>query len=306
VVAISQCHDPGYLATVPWRGGEPTPITSNGCAISVGNPNPPGYTRPDASPDGRTLLAIRRVDSSACCPDFVTLNADGSDITPVPVPSEDVTFDPSGPSFAPNGRSFAFESDDLWSVSLDGNDRRRIEEHWPCRRRSCPTYEDPRWSPDGKLIAVKVEATSRSGLWLIRARNGKPVRRIARGRAFEHDWSPDGRSIVYRTNYEHDQVEGGASGGNVYVVSRDGKSRRRVVHRENIAETEPTWSPNGRWIAWISLKPTPGDVAFDVRPSLWRVRTRGGRPVKIGDLPEPAVEEGFYVPPYLTWLSRPG
>ena len=299
-MSIGACWERGDLVKVPWRGGKPARLTE-GCE----------YSAPEAAPDGRTLLAIRREEM--CCPKFVTLSADGTDVTPVPLPQEDVTSTPSAPSFAPGGDTFAFEGDDpfngtdrapLLAVSLDGTERRRIEGHWSCPdgRETCAVYENPSWSPDGKLMAVTVRYVSRPGLWLIRARDGEPVRRIAGMRALALDWSPKGRKLVFSTDYF---AKGrGAAGGNLYVVSRDGQSRRTLVHREHIAETQPAWSPNGRWVAWVSLKLCCGDEPETVGMSLWRVRAGGGGPKRIRRLPDPYVEETAFLPPYLTWLPR--
>jgi Tol biopolymer transport system component len=300
VVSIGECWERGSLAKIPWRGGELTRLTE-GCE----------YSTPEASPDGRTLLALRIEEF--CCPEFVTMDADGTDVTPVPLPEEDVTPRPSAPSFAPDGRTFAFEGDkplngfesaSLWAVSTDGTERRRIEEGFPCPGgdEPCPVYENPSWSPDGELIAVTVNYIDEPGLWLIRARDGTPVRRIAGSRAFEPDWSPDGRRIVFRTAY--DRTYRRTLGGNLYVVSRDGQRRRTLVHRENIAETAPTWSPNGRWIAWVSVKLCCGDETETVTQALWRVRAKGGEPQRIQRLPEPYVEEGAFLATHLTWLPR--
>jgi len=303
-VSIEDCYQAGYLATVKWRGGDVQPFTEE--CDSGGPEQPQGFAHPVASPDGETLLALRHGESG---PGYVTLGATGSDVSPVPISREDLTIYPSGPSWAPDGETFAFDGDrneggrdraPLWAVQTDGSEQRSITGERET------AYDNPSWSPDGKLIAVNASRGGlRTGLWLIRASNGKPVRRIAGTRAFDPDWSPDGRRIVFRTLYRQREIKGGASGGNLYVIDRSGKNRRRLVQREDIAETQPTWSPNGRWIAWVSLDFTGGDVGFDVFPSIWRVRARGGELHELTDLPEPYVEEGEYVPPHLTWVPRP-
>lgn len=323
VVALADdCQSFGrYLARIPWRGGEPVSITER--CDPAGGDDPaqqaPNYLTPDAAPDGRSVLAVR--NGTDADPGFVTLAPDGTGLAPVTmpagVPAHGLGSMPP-PSFAPNGRKFAFEADHhqngydvepLWEVQLDGSGFRQIRKAPECGGgKTCSIFENPRWSPDGKLIAVEVityrpekSGALKPGIWLIRARDGKPVRRLAK-HGFDVDWSPNGRNIVYRTHYQQREVEGGASGGNLYVVSRDGKRRRTLVHRHDIAETQPTWSPDGRWITWVSLDFTGGDVGFDVFPSLWTIRVSGGRPKRIQELPEPYVEEGMYSAPHLTWL----
>lgn len=313
-----------YLARIPWRGGDPVSITER-CDPAAGDDpaqHAPGYFHPDAAPDGRSILAGRNGPEAG----FVTLRPDGSDLTPVPLPTgvaKNGLGSMPAPSFARTGRKFAFEADHyrdghdvepLWEVRLDGSGARRIRKAMDCNPgNNCSTMDNPRLSPDGKLIAVEVTSyvykpskprAMKSGIWLVLSKNGKPVRRLTK-HGFDVDWSPDGRNIVYRTHYQQQEVGGGASGGNLYVVSRDGKRKRTLVHRHGIAETQPAWSPDGRWITWVSMDFTGGDVGFDVFPSLWTVRASGGRPRLIQKLPEPYVEEGEFSAPQLTWLPAP-
>ena len=317
VLSLENCYFSRYLARVPWRGGELRPITERCGPQHDAEKTPPSFEHPDAAPDGASLLATQDDVGR-----FVTMRPDGAGLDPVELPQRaEPVLSPSGPSFAPDGRRFAFESDryedghdvePLWAARIDGSAARRIREAMSCDRgESCSRFENPRWSPDGRLIAVEVYTfrprrpdALRPGLWLIRARDGKAVRRLAGTRATDVDWSPDGRWLAFRTVYLQREIEGGASGGNIYVVSRDGERRRTLVHREDIAETEPTWSPNGRWIVWVSLDFSAGDVGFEVFPSLWRVRRNGRDRVKMQDLPQPDVEESEYERPHLTWLPR--
>lgn len=154
-------------------------------------------------------------------------------------------------------------------------------------------------SPDGRWAAAR----RGNGLWLYSIRTAQPIRKLAKAYATV-DWSPDSRRLVYATDYQQREVEGGASGGNLFVVGRDGKHRRSLVHREDIAETHPAWSPDGKSVAWVSLGFSAGDVGFRISPSLWRVSVRTGKRTRIAKLAQPFNEEGYYHAPELTWLPR--
>jgi Tol biopolymer transport system component len=256
------------------------------------------------SPDGTRLL-LRQ--SGATPQGIITIAADGTDVRSAPAPA-----DATDASFAPDGRQIAYmRRGAIWRTSLQGGPRRRLRPALKCNIdvRDCVEFARPRWSPDGKLIAFEAQQFGwgpggppriRPGIWLMSARTGKLIRRVAR-RGTEVDWSPDSRRLVYRTDYQQDEIKGGASGGNLWVVRVSGKGARRLVHRRRLAETVPTWSPDGRWIAWISMRFGRGDVGFDVKPSLWRVRAAGGAPRRIAGLPAPLVDEGDFLSPQLAW-----
>ena len=267
---------------------------------------------PDWSPDGERLVFVQ---SGAEPAGLVTVAADGSD--PQPIPS---TLGARSPSFAPDGLRVAFtEGGHVWTVGFDGVAPRllRAAASCPPNRGNCTVFTGARWSPDGRRIAVVAEqfafgpgrpAVPRPGIWLLDARTGKLVRRVVAGDTStpaEVDWSPDGRLLLFRTSYQQEEIKGGASGGNIWVVRPDGRGRRRLVHRPRYAETFPRFSPDARWIAWIGLGFSAGDAAFSVKPTVYRVRTSGGRPQLVRRLPGPYVEEGDFHAPELAWQPRP-
>ena len=307
VAAVGNCSHDRYLVSVPWRGGEPTPITPRCPERAEDGRAPFDVFAPDASPDGRMIIAREEgyePDSGPYYTAFTTMAPDGSDRRRVNVPPGDANRSiPGGePAFAPTGGRFAFTSTGgLWSAQTDGSDPRPIGlgtgGYWG--------YVNPRWSPDGKLIAVTTYSgdVDEQGIWLIRASDGTRVRRVVK-RGDWADWSPDGKHLVYGTYYGHRYEEGGATGGNIYVVPREAGRARKLVHRENIADTEPVWSPDGRWIAFLSMRFGRGDLS-SIGLSIWRVRASGGKPKKIRGLPGPNVDGGYWQKPSLAWLPRP-
>ena len=248
---------------------------------------------PDWSPDGSRLAYA---DASEDAPWFLTVAADGSDVRrAAPSRSGGARGGLQGPSFSPGGTRLAYEwGGRIHTAALDGSDERVVHD-------GRPFYTQPRWSPDGRTFVVERRGAQGGGLWLISASNGRTLRRLSRG-GFEPDWSPDGRRLVFRSRYLQQEIKGGASGGNLFVVRADGRGGPRpILRRPRVADTSPVWSPDGRWIAWVSLGFSAGDVGFRVYPSLWRMPARGGRPRKLGTLPSPDVEEGFFSAPELSW-----
>jgi Tol biopolymer transport system component len=89
--------------------------------------------------------------------------------------------------------------------------------------------------------------------------DGSGQRLLARGDSFE--WSPDGNWIAY----ERDD--------GLYVIRRDGTGRRRIV-RASLAD--PTWSPDGKQIAFRTFADGGGLGVTDVARGGVRPLTRNG------------------------------
>ncbi len=281
-------------ALVPCRPDHPEDV--------VGGPE---VYSPDWSADGTRLLFGEGYQQK-----LATVAADGSDHRAIPfdAPSDSVPY--YGMSLSPDGRRLAVARDNtIYTLGTDGSDPRKLREYTRCTDGGyCVWYQEPQWSPDGRHIAAVVGSAYpkviRPGIWLFDAETGAKVRRLS-SRGTEPNWSPDGRRLLFRTDYQQRESRGGASGGNIFSVRADGKGDpRRVVHREDIADVEPVWAPDGRSFAWISLRFGRGDVSFTVRPSIWRKRI-GGKARKIADLPRPYVEEGFWTQPDIAWQPLP-
>ncbi|WP_294393992.1 amidohydrolase family protein [uncultured Sphingomonas sp.] len=93
-------------------------------------------------------------------------------------------------------------------------------------------------SPDGRLIAFDLLGD----IYTMPIAGGTPTR-IAEGLAFEHQprFSPDGRRIAFTSD------RGG--GDNIWVMNLDGSSKSQVTKEDFRLLNQPSWSPDGRFIA---------------------------------------------------------
>src|SRR5687768_16687586 len=205
-----------YLSSLPWRGGDFTPITDPCDRAEEMGDEAFDIFNPAASPDGRTIVAMQHdtgYDGNGAGSSILAIQSDDSDRRTIPFPHTEQTCCASDPTFAPNGKRFAFSDAPsgeggrtLWEMRLDGSDARTIHTRPACDRRSdtsCSFFRAPAWSPDGKFIAVVVDTTVfrrrekvpiKEGIWLMRAGDGKLVRRVA-DRGVWVDWAPDGRRL---------------------------------------------------------------------------------------------------------------
>ena len=88
--------------------------------------------------------------------------------------------------------------------------------------------------------------------------------------------SPDGKLAVYevkRYDVENDKGE-----ADLFMVpTAGGKPQRLTSSKGN--ESEPAWSPDGRWIAFVAKR---GD---DKQPQLYAISASGGEAIRITDVP---------------------
>jgi Tol biopolymer transport system component len=185
--------------------------------------------------------------------------------------------DDEAPRWSPDGRRLLALADGRLVVrSPVGRVQRRL---------SVAGFE-PSWSPDGSLIAYLVgrcpDPTGKTDdacadLWVIRA-DGTGRRRLAAEDvdltvvARPYAWAPDGRRLVY--------MKAGGAGRLVVVETRD--ARKRILGgTQGELSTDPSWSPDGRWIAFSRQRgPFQGSDLYLVAPDGTRLhRIARGRDI---------------------------
>lgn len=272
------------------------------------------------SPDGRTLACYgypyHRADSGGADYGIYLMNADGTNIIDLTSQLPELAGTSQGnPHWSPDGTRVAFDNDDgLYVVNADGTNVIKVAEgalatwspdgtrlafmsggdiHVANADGSAEVtfthsngFEDsPAWSPDGMRIAY-IGAVKGEGQQLyVVGPDGTNETRLTDLRSesmggYSPSWSPDGVTIAVEV------LEMGNE--NIYLVSADGSEVRRLTDAPG-DENRPTWSPDGRKLAYMgSTKPL--DDAFD----LYTINTDGSDPRRLTD--------GMGAPPgALTW-----
>jgi hypothetical protein len=242
----------GQIAFVSNRSGLPQIYLVNvdGTGLVQVTKLQDGACQPAWSPDGMRLLltspCIRnqdRYEGSSLW--LISIDPAGHASDPSPLPSA-----PGGdydPAWAPDGKRISFTSlrdgrPQIFIMDLDGSSLHKLS--------TVAAYENQsRWSPTGTQLVFSSERGGFQSIWTAPASGGE-AKRFSRGEPYEDmsaDWSTDGQLIAFERRI----------GGVSRLVAAEFEDRGLIDFRicpEGARSTqpmsEPSWSPDGRWIAF--------------------------------------------------------
>ncbi len=215
---------------------------------------------PSLSPDGQWV-----VYSAAGADDFDIYLQSTSGRMPICL-TEDSTADDDQPAFSPDGQRIAFRS------SREGGGIFVMGRTGEAVRRVTRAGFNPSWSPDGTMLTYASERVGlmplnwegESELWVVPVDGGEE-RQLGSGDGVMPRWSPQGHRIVYQTRIGTDtQMD-------IMTIPAQGGEPTPVLS-DTATDWSPTWSPDGRFIYFISDR--GGSM------NLWRISVdeESGRP----------------------------
>ena len=174
------------------------------------------------------------------------------------------------PTLAPDGKSFAFVSEesgnrDIYLQRVDGRMAINLTPD------SAADDSEPVFSPDGSQIAFRSERDG-GGIYIMGA-TGESARRLT---DFGHNpsWSPDGARIAVSTEAVELRPNIHSSHGELHIIDvRNGRRRGLITGKEHDA-MQPSWSPNGKRIAYWGATKFPG-----AERTLWTIELDAPKPL---------------------------
>jgi len=179
----------------------------------------------------------------------------------------------SAPSFLSDATRVDYSRDGVWVAWTDSSD----DSLWRARAgdgsdkvQLTPEYLEvfmAHWAPDGKHLAVM--ARERGKVWrtyLVNAAGGAPIPLLSEDRnAADPGWSADGKRIVFGREPDLMGKENGSH--TIQIVELATGATEEVPGSEGLFS--PRWSPDGRWIAALSLD-QKSVMLYDVAQRQWK------------------------------------
>jgi len=105
----------------------------------------------------------------------------------------------------------------------------------------------PLWTPDGRRLTFRVGMPGPFNMWWMPADRSGPEERLTESGSLQSpaSWSPDGKAVAFT------QLSPPAR-ADVWVLEMGGDRKPRPFAQSKFSEGAPRFSPDGKWIAYVS------------------------------------------------------
>lgn len=167
------------------------------------------------------------------------------------------------PAWSPDGKWIAFASNqardhaadtDIYRMDVNGKKVQRLTNKGGHN-------STPAWSPDGEWIAFRSTQDGIGGIHVMNA-DGEKQRALTQVSATGPTWASNGKQIYFSS-----EKLGGVKMPALFAVDVDRADPKKLTDAEHACE-EPDGSPDGQWIAYVSVQ--------DGNKDIYLIRAAGG------------------------------
>jgi len=229
---------------------------------------------PTWSPDGHTIayssspgVSSRPWEDNSV--DIWIIPATGG----TPTKLADYDFISDDPEYSPDGSKILYTTKEnintgikgIWSMPASGGPRTKVfKGAW------ANDYAGS-WSPDGsEIVFISERGASGPGgqnVWIVSSDgSGRGLRQLTFGNPGDSspDWSPDGSTIAFTSSIRSGR-------GDIWTIPAAGGTPTRLTNDPDWGGGQPAYSPDGRWIAFVSER--NGKCGIWVMPATGGERT---------------------------------
>jgi eukaryotic-like serine/threonine-protein kinase len=176
-------------------------------------------------------------------------------VQPLPLPPRAYL----GPRLSPDGRQILVWTQGteriVWLYDIPRGTLRRVTTEGRSSRGI--------WMPDGRRVTFTASTAGPDNLFSKAADGSGSAERLTTSGSVHmpSSWSPDGQTLLF---VETQPGSGGAFNGKLYV--RHGSEAPQLLRNTRAAESEPEFSPDGHWIAYVSNESGSDEVYVQAFP----------------------------------------
>jgi TolB protein len=227
---------------------------------------------PDVSPDGKWIVFASTRHSEYS--DIYLQRTDGLAVTQLTTDPSDESF----PRFSRDGKSIAFASNrsgnwDIYVMDIEGKNVQQVTR--------APTQEiHPSFSPTGDRVVFSALG-ARSGQWEIWTVDVQNLERSMIGYGLFPEWSPRTDRDIIAFQRSRQRGTRWFSLWTLELIEDDAKNLTEVAYSTNAAIVAPTWSPDGKRLAFCTIVDPAAAKGLDSESTrgtsqdLWTVNADG-------------------------------